>query len=118
MSLALRLVLMVGAIITFILIAQQVRKHRIQVEDAIFWIILSLVLLILAFFPGIAYFFANLFGFQAASNFVFCALIAILIVREFSSSAEISRLKHKVNQLVEEIALAVKDKEERESGDL
>ena len=112
MSLALRLVLMVGAIITFVLIAQQVRKRRIQVEDAIFWVVLSGVLLLLAFFPGIAYFFANLFGFQAASNFVFCALIAILIVREFSSSAEISRLKHKVNQLVEEIALAVKERED------
>ena len=110
MSVALRLVLLVGAILTVVLIARQVRKRRIQVEDAIFWIVLSLILLILAIFPGIAYFFANLFGFQAASNFVFCALIAVLIVREFSSTAEISRLKHKVNQLVQEIALAEKDR--------
>ena len=112
MSVALRLVLLVGAIITFVLIARQVRKRRIQVEDAIFWIVLSLILLLLAIFPGIAYFFASLFGFQAASNFVFCALIAILIIREFSSSAEISRLKHKVNQLVQELALAKKEDEE------
>ena len=114
MSLPLRIVLLVGAIITFVLIAQQIRKHRIQVEDAIFWVVLSGVLLLLAIFPGIAYFFAHLFGFQAASNFVFCALIAILIVREFSSSAEISRLKHKVNQLVQEIALANKDEADQE----
>ena len=116
MSLALRLVLVVGAIITFALIAQQIRKRRIQVEDAIFWVALSGVLLLLAFFPGIAYFFANLFGFQAASNFVFCALIAILIVREFSSSAEISRLKHKVNQLVQEIALSNKERQNEDSS--
>ena len=110
MSVALRLVLLVGAIITFVLIARQVRRRRIQVEDAIFWIVLSLILLLLAIFPGIAYFFATLFGFQAASNFVFCALIAVLVVREFTSTAEISRLKHKVNQLVQEIALSEKDR--------
>ena len=112
MSLALRIVLVIGAVITFALIAKQIRKHRIQVEDAIFWVALSVVLLVLAIFPGIAFFFAKLFGFQAASNFVFCALIAILIIREFSSSAEISRLKHKVNQLVQELALAKKEDEE------
>ena len=110
MSIPLRIVLVIGAVLTFVLIARHVRKHLIQVEDAIFWIVLSFILLLLAIFPGIAYFFASLFGFQAASNFVFCALIAVLIVREFSSTAEISRLKHKVNQLVQEIALAEKDK--------
>lgn len=114
MSVALRIVLLVGAVITFVLITRQIRKHRIQVEDAIFWVALSAVLLLLAIFPGIAYFFAKLFGFQAASNFVFCALIAILIVREFSSSAEISRLKHKVNQLVQELALAKKKTDDKE----
>ena len=108
MSLALRIVLLLGSIITFILITQQIRKHRIQVEDAIFWVAFSGILLILAIFPGIAYFFAKLFGFQATSNFVFCAAIAILVVRLFTASAEISRLKHKVDQLVQELALAKK----------
>ena len=105
MSLTLRVLCVVGAAITFFGIAQQVKKSRIKIEDSIFWVLLSGLLVIIAVFPRIAFFFSHLFGFQAASNFVFCALIAILLVKEFHNTTQISQLKHQITELAQEIAL-------------
>ena len=110
MSTALRVLLIVGATITFVIVVNRVRKEKIQIEDSVFWVVLSAVLLLCAVFPGIPSFFSSLFDFMSASNFVFLAMIAVLFVKEFSNSAEISMLKHKVNELAQEIAL-------REQGD-
>lgn len=111
MSLALRVLLVIGSAVTFYIVVTNVRKERIQIEDSIFWIVLSAFLLLCAIFPSIPTFFSNLFGFMSASNFVFLAAIAILLIKEFSSSAEISKLKQKVNRMAQ--AIALRDNETR-----
>lgn len=116
MSGALRVLLIVGAAITFLIVIGRVRKEMIQIEDSVFWIILAAVLVLCAIFPGIPTFFSNLFGFMSASNFVFLAVIAILLVKEFSNSAEISKLKHKVDLLAQSIALREEMADDRRSG--
>ncbi|MDO5709014.1 MAG: DUF2304 domain-containing protein [Coriobacteriales bacterium] len=108
MSLTLRLLCVVGAAITFFGMARQIRKAKIKIEDSIFWVLLSGLLLLIAIFPRIASFFSHLFGFQATSNFVFCGLIAILLVKEFHNTMQISLLKHKVTELAQEMALEKK----------
>lgn len=105
MSGALRILLIIGAAVTFLIVVGRVRKEMIQIEDSVFWIVLAAVLVLCAVFPGIPTFFSNLLGFMSASNFVFLAVIAILLVKEFSNSAEISKLKHKVDLLAQSIAL-------------
>jgi len=110
MSAALRVLLVVGAAITLFIVVSRVKKERIQIEDSIFWIVLAALLLLCAIFPGIPTFFSNLFGFMSASNFVFLAVIAILLIKEFSTSAEISKLKHKVNRMAQDIALRDQDR--------
>lgn len=110
MSAALRILLVVGAAFTLFIVINYVRKEKIQIEDSIFWIVLSAVLLLCAIFPALPTFFSNLFGFMSASNFVFLAVIAILLIKEFSSSAEISKLKQKVNRMAQDIALHENEK--------
>ena len=110
MSAALRVLLVVGAAITLYIVVSRVRKEKIQIEDSIFWMVLAAVLLLCAIFPAIPTFFSNLFGFMSASNFVFLAVIAILLMKEFSNSAEISKLKQKMNRMAQEIALREKDR--------
>lgn len=105
MTITLRVLCVVGAAITFLGMAQQIRKSRIKIEDSLFWVLLSGLLLLIALVPRIASFFSNLFGFMATSNFIFCALIAILLVKEFHNTMQISQLKHKVTELAQESAL-------------
>lgn len=48
------------------------------------------------------------FGFISTSNFVFLVIIGVLLLKVFTSSIEISRLKYQVHQLAQEIALTNK----------
>ena len=111
MSITLRLLCIVGSAITFFGMARQIKKAKIKIEDSIFWVLLSGLLLLIALVPEIASFFSHLFGFMATSNFVFCGLIASLLVKEFHNTMPISQFKHKVTELAQEDAL---DRDERD----
>lgn len=105
MPLSIRLICVIGAAITFIAIVTRVRRSRVRIQDAIFWILLSFALLVVAIFPGIAFFFAQLLGFQSPSNFVFLVVITILLIKEFTNTLSISALNSRIDQLVQEQAL-------------
>lgn len=109
MSVTLRVLCVLGAAITFACIASQIRRAKIRIEDSIFWILFSGLLLLIAIFPGIAFFFSRLLGFQATSNFVFLVVIAVLLVKEFTNTMQISMLRHRINELAQDRALKDKD---------
>lgn len=105
MSLALRLVLLISSIGCMVFITKGIRKSRLQMSDAIFWVLLAILLILNAIFPNIGHFFSSLFGFMETSNFIFTFFIAILLLKEFLNASEISSLRYKVNQLTQELAL-------------
>jgi hypothetical protein len=112
MSITLRILCILGAAVTFIVIAGRVRKARVRIDDSIFWIVFSLALLVIAIFPDIPIFFARLFGFQATSNFVFLVVITVLLMREFLNTIKISTLNSRLDELVQEQALQAMEEEE------
>ncbi len=59
-------------------------------------------------FPGDCLFFSAVLGIQSPSNFVFLAVIALLLIREFSLPPKISKLEKKLVSLVQETALNFK----------
>ena len=105
MTLALRAFLLVGAILVLVFIFQKIRRSEFQIADSIFWFVFVGVLALFALFPQIAYLLSGLFGFAAPSNFVFLAVIAILLIRVFSLNAKVAHLRAKVNGLIQEVAL-------------
>lgn len=111
MSLTLRVLCVIGAAITFFGIARQVKKSKIKIEDSLFWLLLSGSLVFIALFPAVPRFLARLTGFQTTSNFIIVAVIAILLIKEFHNTTEISMLKHRVTELAQEDAL--RDHEKR-----
>ena len=60
-----RICLIVGSLFTAGFILRRVRLAKVQIEDTIFWLVFSAALLVLAVFPGIAYWAANLLGFMS-----------------------------------------------------
>lgn len=105
MSPALRALLLIGSFATLYMVGVKIKKKKIQISDSIFWVGLSLLLILNAVFPSLAAAFASLFGFVATSNFIFLLVIAILLIKEFSNAQEISRLRHKTDELAQELAL-------------
>ncbi|MGI6754435.1 MAG: DUF2304 domain-containing protein [Atopobiaceae bacterium] len=105
MSLSLRILLFVGALLTFIFIVRKIRRKKILMQDALFWVLLSVLLVIAGAFPGLLIVLSQALGFISPSNFVFLIIVAVLLIKIFSNSLEISMLRHKVEELAQEIAL-------------
>ncbi|MBQ6455122.1 MAG: DUF2304 domain-containing protein [Eggerthellaceae bacterium] len=106
MNLTLTIVLVIGALIVFLGIVWKIRKAELSIASSVFWFLFTISLLLLAFFPQIAYFFSHLFNIESPSNFVFLYVIAVLLVRSFMDTIQITKLHEKHNDIVQEQALA------------
>lgn len=105
MTTTLRTLLVVASIITVIWILRQIRKLRVKMEDAIFWIFFAGILLILAIFPEISFRLSRLLGFMSPANLIFIVVIFLLMEKVFTLSIVVSQLEEKVVILSAEIAL-------------
>lgn len=105
----LRVFLILAAILVLALIVRKIRKSEIQISDSVFWFFFAGSFVLLAIFPQIAFFFSNLLGFEAPSNFIFLYVIAVLVMREFSLNAKFAHLRLKLNTLIQEMALREND---------
>lgn len=105
MAASLRVVLVVSALVVLLLMVRKIRKSQMKAMDAFFWLLFSLSFVVLAAFPDVATYLALALGFQAASNFVFVYVIAVLVVRDFAFTVRFAQLRDRFDLLVEEIAL-------------
>lgn len=105
MTASLRALLVVSALLVCLFVLHKIRKAQLQVMDAVFWLLFSLSFVVLAVFPEIASTISAALGFQAASNFVFLYVIAILVMRDFAMTVKFARLRDRFESLVKEIAL-------------
>ena len=101
----LRVCLILGAFVTAGYVLRRVRQARVQIEDTIYWLALSAVLLLVAVFPGIAYWVSDLLGFVSPINCVFLVVIFLLLARQFVLSIRVSQLDSRLRVLTERVAL-------------
>lgn len=113
MSPVLRIALILGAIVALATVIKRVRSSKIRIADSVFWVCAATVMLILAIFPQIAFFFSQLLGFVSPSNFIFLVVISLMLLKLFDQACEISMLTDKVEQLSQEVGLMQKDDKQR-----
>ena len=101
----LTLLLVAGAALTLAFVILKVRKSEIKTSDTVFWFLFVACLLLLAIFPQIAYWLADVFDVQSPANLVFLVIVAILLIKEFTASVE--------TYLVQEIALMENEEEDQ-----
>ena len=102
-----RLQIVIGVIIVGMLfiIANMVRKKKIDLRYALSWICLAVLLLILDIFPNIMEKLAELIGIKTPSNMVFFLGFILLVIVIYSLTASVSRLSNKTKRLTQELAL-------------
>ena len=105
MTMQLRMVLIVVSVLTTWLILRKIRMSKMRIEDSIFWIGFSLMLIVFSVFPEIVYWMSDLSGTQTPVNFIFLFIIFVLILRIFRLTVKISQLETKVRDLVQRIAI-------------
>lgn len=105
MTMTLRILLILVSVATFLQMMRKIRQSKIQIESAIFWIVLSLVLVVFSVFPSIADLAAHCLGIYSTANFLFLFAIFLLIVKVFHMTIHISQLETKIKDLVQQMAL-------------
>lgn len=105
MTFMLRIVLIIVSMATTALIMRRIRQSKLQIEDSIFWIGFSFILILFSIFPQIPAILARMAGTYTTANFIFLAVIFLLIVKMFHMSIKMSQLETRVKELVQEMAL-------------
>lgn len=105
MSMMLRICLIAASVLTTAAIMNKIRRSKVQIEDSIFWVLFSGVLILFSVFPQVAYLLSDLVGTQAPSNFIFMLVIFLLLVKVFSMTVRISQLEAKLRELVQVMAI-------------
>lgn len=117
MTLTLRVLLILVSVATFLQMMRKIRQSKIQIESAIFWIVLALVLVAFSLFPSIADFAAHCLGIYSTPNFLFLFAIFLLIVKVFHMTIHISQLETKIKELVQQMALDEMDRKDFAGGE-
>ncbi len=115
MSLMLRICLIAASILTMVVMMRQIRRSKVQIEDAIYWVLFSLTLILFSVCPKIVYILSDLVGTEAPSNFIFLLVIFLLLLKVFSLSVRLSQLETRLRELAQKIAIDQFEAEEKDS---
>lgn len=110
MSVALRICLILLSVSSLFYIIKKIRYSKMQIEYAIFWIVLSLIMIVMAVFPQIVYRITMFMGMISAANVVYLFIIGVLLLKVFMMTIEISNLENKVKELVQQIGISEKER--------
>ena len=108
MTVLFQIILIFVSIATMAMILQKIRKSKVQIDDALFWLFFSAVLLIFSLFPQLADWLAQLMGIASPVNFIFLLIIFLLMLHQFFLSLKLSILDQKLKELVQTIAMKEK----------
>lgn len=114
MTLALRIVLILAALIMLIFIVRKVRDSKVRLEDSLFWVCFAIIVLVLSVFPQILSALSKVAGTMAPVNFVFLLFIFILLIQSFNLSMRASKTDTKLRELTQQLAI---EKFERYCGE-
>lgn len=109
MSVTLRILLITLSVLALGYIIRKIRFSKMQIEYALFWIVLSIIFIVLAVFPSIAYWATEKLGVMSAANLIFLVIIGILLLKVFMMTIEISVLENKVRDLVQQLGIDEKN---------
>lgn len=112
-----RVVLVVVSVFTMAFILRKIRQAKVQIEAALFWVLISVVLVVFAVCPPVADACARLLGIYSTANFLFLLMIFILLIKVFSLTLQVSQLESKQRELVQKMALDQLERETREAGE-
>lgn len=105
MSMTMRVLLLVAALVTAGWILYKIRKLKVKMEDAIFWMVFAAILCVMGLFPQVTYWMTDILGIMSPANLIFLIIIFLLMEKVFTLSIIVSQLEEKVTVLSSEVAL-------------
>ena len=111
MNRGLIIALIVASIITAIFVLRKIKKSQFKIGDTLYWLFFCLFLLLMSIFPKVVFWISDLIGFEATSNFIFVAIIFLLLVKIFLLDARVSKNEDKLTKLTQKYAIDNETKE-------
>ena len=112
MSMMLRGLLIIGSLLTAFYVLRRVRRSRMRTEDSVFWLLFSLILVIMGLLPDLVTSLADWMGVMSAANLVFLIVIFFLIMKLFLMDQRISVLQRQVTETAQQVAIQGREAEE------
>lgn len=95
----------VMALFTLIVVIEMLRRGRLRERHALWWVIAGCVALVIAIFPALLTWSAQVLEVEVPVNLIFFLSTLILFLVCIQQSAELTRLEAKTRTLAEEVAL-------------
>lgn len=105
MSVTLRVILLVISLLSFYLCVKKIKQSKLKVENAVIWLLGSILLVLMSIFSKAVEWISVKLGFMAPVNFVFFSIIGFLLIGLFIDNLRISTLNEKIKDLDHYIAL-------------
>jgi hypothetical protein len=96
---------LLGAFVSLTVIFEMLRRHKLREKYAIFWVFLSVLIVIVAIFPATLIWAAKVTGVEVPSNLLFFVASLVLLAVNVQLSSEVGRLEERVRTLAEEMGL-------------
>ena len=109
-----RLFLIAGSLATLVYFIRKIRRSKLKINHAIFWMVFGLALLFFAVIPESLFLVSYLLGFQSAANLVYVVVIFSLVVKLFTTTMRLSKLSEQVESLAQELAIYQLDRQDAE----
>lgn len=118
MTITLRIVLLIASVLNCVWIILRIRKSQAKIEDSVFWILFSGLLVCISIFPRIIEWGAAITGVYTPVNFVFLSIIFVLIVKLFRLSIKMSQIESRLQTFVQTYAIdRLKSEEKKYEAD-
>lgn len=105
MSVTLEVSLIILLIFQLFLIINRVKRKKMTMKYASFWIFLIILMSIIVIFPSIVFKLSELMGFEKTSNMIFLLGFFFLFYVSFIITTTISIQNEKIKSLIQEISI-------------
>lgn len=114
MTVLLQVMLIIFSFLNLFYTIFQIRKSHLTIDDAIFSICFSFILIFMSLFPQVIMDLSAAFGFYSASNFVLVFIVFLLIIQTLKLQTRLSNVNEKLKTLNQAIALKENKQRTRE----
>lgn len=105
MSIVLKISLLVLLLFQLVLIIRTVKKKKLTMKYASFWVTLIILMAIIVIFPDIVFKLSTFAGFEEASNMIFLLGFFFLFYVSFIITTSVSIQNEKIKLLIQEVSL-------------
>ena len=114
MNIRIQIIVAVMILIALYVITNMVRKKRLELKDALAWMIVGVAVLVLDCFPDLIRWLSRLLGIASSINMLFFFGFCFSLIIIFVLTITVSKMSRSIKELTQ--ALALFEKEERDQA--